>query len=130
MNQEERQAYAQHRIESAYQTLEAARLLANYGYWNSAVNRLYYATFYAINALFVLYSIETQTHSGLKQQFSLHFVKPGLFDKKYGKLLSELYDWRLKGDYDDLITFKSEDVTPLFSLVKDLLDKVENTIAK
>lgn len=89
---------------------------------------MYYAVFYAINALFVLHGIETQTHSGLKQKFSLHFVKPGLFDKKYGKLLSELYDWRLKGDYDDIVTFESEDVRPLIGNVKEFIDQVEQFI--
>jgi len=51
MKKEERSEYARNRIETAYKTAEAAKLLADNGFWNSAVNRLYYALFYAVNAL-------------------------------------------------------------------------------
>ena len=56
MTNEERIEYVKYRIESAYKTYDAAKVLAENGFWNSAVNRLYYATFYAVNALLVLNS--------------------------------------------------------------------------
>jgi uncharacterized protein (UPF0332 family) len=49
MTQEERKEYVKYRIESAFKTVEAAKVLADRGFWNSAVNRLYYAIFYAAN---------------------------------------------------------------------------------
>lgn len=75
MTNEERREYAKYRIESAHKTLEAAKVLSENGFWNSAVNRLYYAVFYAVNALLVLNEIQTKSHSATKSQFSLHFVK-------------------------------------------------------
>ncbi|MBS3777477.1 MAG: HEPN domain-containing protein, partial [Bacteroidales bacterium] len=42
----------------AYQTYEAARVLSDNSFWNSAVNRLYYSIFFAANALLVLNGIE------------------------------------------------------------------------
>jgi len=92
MNFEERKQYAKFRIESAHRTLEAAKVLADNDFWNSAVNRLYYSLFYAVNALLVMNEIQTKSHSATKSQFSLYFVKTGKFDKKYGKLFSELFD--------------------------------------
>lgn len=88
MTSDERKQYVQFRIASAYKTYNAAKVLAEYGYWNSAVNRLYYALFYIVNALLVFNEIPTKSHSATKNQFSLHFIKPGKFDKKYGKLFS------------------------------------------
>jgi len=51
MTNEERREYVKYRIESARKTFEAAKVLSENGFWNSAVNRLYYAVFYAVNAL-------------------------------------------------------------------------------
>ncbi len=102
MNIEERNEYIRYRIETSYKTFDAAKMLADNEFWNSAVNRLYYSIFYAVNALLVLNDIKTKTHSSIKSQFSLHFVKTGKIDKKYGKLLSKLFDWRQRGDYDNL----------------------------
>lgn len=80
-------------MKSAFQTFEAAKILAENGFWNPAINRLYYSLFYAVNALLVLHDIQTKSHSSTKSQFSLYFIKTGRLDKKYGRLLAELFDW-------------------------------------
>lgn len=72
MKNEERREYILYRIKSAHKTLDAARVLAENGFWNSAVNRLYYALFYAVNALLVLNEIQTKSHSATTSQFSHH----------------------------------------------------------
>lgn len=128
MTPEERNEYVKYRIESAYKTVDAAKVLAEKGYWNSAVNRLYYAVFYAVNALLVLNDIETKSHSATKSKFSLHFVKTGRFDKKYGKLLAELYDWRQKGDYENIFDYDSESVKPLFEPVTEMIKLIDTEI--
>jgi uncharacterized protein (UPF0332 family) len=45
-----------YRLERAKETLEDAKLLAEKQRWNSAINRLYYAAYYAIIALLLLTS--------------------------------------------------------------------------
>jgi len=122
--------YIQYRLDTSYTTFEAARVLADNGFWNSAVNRLYYSVFYAISALLVVHDIHTKTHSAVKGQFSLHFVKTGAFDKKYGQLLSELFDWRQKGDYENIFEYDQESVEPLFIPVKEMLDLIKAEIQK
>ncbi len=121
----DRNEYVKNRIETAYKTFEAAKVLSENGFWNSAVNRLYYSVFYAVNAILVKHEIITQSHSGVKSQFSLHFIKTGRFEKKYGKLLAELYDWRQKGDYENLYEFDSESVLPLFDAVLEMIQVIE-----
>ena len=122
--------YIQYRLDTSYTTFEAARVLADNGFWNSAVNRLYYSVFYAVSALLVVHDIHTKTHSAVKGQFSLHFVKTGAFDKKYGQLLSELFDWRQKGDYENIFEYDQESVEPLFIPVKEMLDLIKAEIQK
>ena len=128
MTTEERNEYVRYRIESAYKTVDAAKVLAENGFWNSAVNRLYYAVFYAVNALLIMNNIQTKSHSASKSQFSLHFIKTGKLDKKYGKLLAELYDWRQKGDYENIFDYDSDSVKPLFAPVTDMISQIEKEI--
>jgi uncharacterized protein (UPF0332 family) len=128
MKNEERIEYVNYRIETAYQTFEAAKVLSDNGFWNSAVNRLYYSLFYAVNALLVFNEIQTKSHSSTKSQFSLHFIKNGKLDKKYGRLLSELFDWRQKGDYENIFDYKQDAVLPLFPQVREMIEKIENEI--
>lgn len=77
----DRNEYIKNRIDTAYKTFEAVKVLAENGFWNSAVNRLYYSVFYIVNAILVKNEIITQSHSGVKSQFSLNFIKTGKFDK-------------------------------------------------
>jgi len=130
MTFEERVEYVKYRIESANKTFEAAKVLAENEFWNSAVNRLYYSIFYAVNALLVMNEIQTKSHSATKSQFSMYFIKTGKFDKKYGKLLSELFDWRQKGDYENIFDYDNNSVQPLFKPVNEMIKLIEEEINK
>ncbi len=130
MNSSERDDYAKYRMEKSRETLEAAELLIRNGNWNSAVNRLYYAAYYAITGLLVKAGIETKTHTGVKTQFFLHFVKTGKISMSLGKLYTDLFDWRQKGDYGDFFDFTEADVAPFLEPIKQLIDAVIEEINK
>ena len=72
----------------------------------------------------------TQTHSGLKSQFNLHFVKTGLISIEFGKLFSDLMDWRQKGDYGDMYDFNKESVEPLLVPVKEFIQNLKEIIER
>ena len=80
---------------------EVSSHMAN-GFYNTAVNRMYYACYYAASAMLVAEHITTKSHDGVKQMFSLHFVKTGKVPVDLGKSYSRLFDKRTKGDYNDL----------------------------
>lgn len=128
MTREERNEYVRYRLDTAYKTLEAARVLSENGFWNSAVNRLYYSVFYAVNALLVMNDIQTKSHSATKSMFALHFVKTGKIDKQYGRLLSELFDSRQKGDYENIFDYDMDSVKPLFEPVEEMIRIIEKEI--
>ena len=109
----EQNDYINYRLQRASGTLNDARLLAEHERWNSSINRLYYACFYAVYALLYFHSIEAKTHKGVRIKFMSEFIKTGLFDKEYGKLFSDLYDWRQEGDYSDFVSFDKDLTIPL-----------------
>jgi len=64
-------------IRQANRMLEVAdRNLAD-GFYESAVNRAYYAIFHAANALLATKGLSRSKHSGVIATFRQHFVKPG-----------------------------------------------------
>jgi uncharacterized protein (UPF0332 family) len=116
-----------YRIERAYDTLDDARILAENGKWNSCVNRLYYACF-IVSTLLVKNNIRTHTHNGAKSKFHSTFVKTGLIDKGYGKLYSDLFDWRQQGDYADFVEFDEPTVVPLIEQTQGFIKVIENLL--
>ncbi|MFL0683774.1 MAG: HEPN domain-containing protein [Algoriphagus aquaeductus] len=117
-----------YRLERAFEPYEDALLLATNKKWNSAINRLYYAAFYAVSALILLQNQTSFTHNGVKISFSERFIKTGLIEVFYGKLYSQLFSWRQKGDYDDLFDFDEETVLPYLDPVKKLIERIGNLI--
>ncbi|HHJ51166.1 MAG TPA: HEPN domain-containing protein [Phaeodactylibacter sp.] len=128
MKQSERVEYVKYRLEKAKETLEVAELLIENEKWNSAINRLYYAAYYAVSALLVQSKINTKTHAGVKTQFFLNYIKTGKIEKHLGQTYSDLFDWRHKGDYGDFFDFTEELVRPVLKPTKELIQKVENEI--
>lgn len=119
-----------YRIIRAKDTLDDAQILADKGKWNSAINRLYYAAYYAVIALLLNDDLNPTTHNGAKSNFSEYFVKTGKINKEFGKIFSQLFTWRQKGDYDDLFDFQKEKVLPYFEPVKKLISEVEKLVAE
>jgi uncharacterized protein (UPF0332 family) len=118
--------YINYRLQRASETLNDAKILAEYGSWNSSINRLYYASFYAVSALLYSHSIEAKTHKGVRIKFMSEFIKTGLFDKDFGKLYSDLFDWRQEGDYSDFVSFEKQLINPLISKSEEFIALIKS----
>ncbi len=62
-------------LSRAWDTLDDARILSEKGKWNSTINRLYYAAYYAVIAILLKEGYTPTTHNGAKTQFSKNFIK-------------------------------------------------------
>lgn len=71
------------------------------GHQNACVNRLYYACFYAVNALLASQGLSASKHSGVRALFGRHFVKTCLVSREHGVLFNDLFDYRQESDYED-----------------------------
>lgn len=70
-----------YRLERAWDTFEDAQILAEKGKWNSVINRLYYAVYYAVMAVLMDKGLKPATHNGAKSNFTQHFIKTGELPK-------------------------------------------------
>lgn len=84
----------------ARETLAVARDNIDRGHWRTGYNRLYYACFYAARALLVQHGHTPQTHSGVKTQFSNHFIRAGILDEELSSFYGRLMEARLDSDYE------------------------------
>ena len=80
-----------YRIENANQTLAEVETHKANGYYNTAVNRMYYACYYAASALLIAYGIETKSHDGVRQQLGKQMVLTGKLSAELGKFYSQLF---------------------------------------
>lgn len=101
LSPEHRVALIQYRFERVYKTLEEADYMRVGNYFNAAINRLYYACFYAATGLLIAKGIEAGTHNGVKIMLSYHFVRTGVLSLEHGSTFSNLFDKRHSGDYED-----------------------------
>ena len=125
-----REDLIQYRLHRAKDTFEDAQILAERRKWNSSINRLYYSAYYAVMALLLFSELNPATHNGAKSNFTEHFIKTERIPKEFGKMYSQLFTWRQKGDYDDLFDFDQQKVMPYFKPVQKLIEIVESIVKK
>lgn len=92
-------ALVTYRLEQADESLDSARVLLEKRLDRPAVNRAYYAMFYAVLALLATRKQETSKHSGAISLFDKEFVKSGAFTKDFSRWLHEAFDLRQRADY-------------------------------
>lgn len=120
--------FVRYRLDKAEEAYSAAELLCGAGQWNAAVNRLYYACFYAASALLLQRNIGAKSHAGVLGMFSEHVVRKGDMTVEEFHVYSKLLSWRAKGDYSDLFDFTKEDLDMVLTPTRNFIDKITNLI--
>lgn len=87
-------------LNAACEALAGSQYNLDGGYYAIAVNRAYYAVFYAANALLATKGLARGKHSGTISAFRQSFVKPGLIEPEYSAIYGSLMDDRHVSDYD------------------------------
>ncbi|MBI5374103.1 MAG: HEPN domain-containing protein [Candidatus Schekmanbacteria bacterium] len=127
---EEVKALIKYRLERAYESLDEAKLLLEQEHANTFVNRLYYACFYAVSALFVMNGLSSSKHSGVRSLFHKNFVKSALIEQELGKFYDRLFNRRQKGDYADFVRFDVSEVSDWYEKAKEFVETIELLIKK
>ncbi len=76
-----------YRLRQAHQALQESQVLLRENLLPGAVNRAYYAMFYAVEAMAVAFGDEFSKHSGAVAFFDRAFVKTGIFPREFSKSL-------------------------------------------
>jgi uncharacterized protein len=83
----------------ALESLKAARCELAADAYTFAINRTYYALFYAVSALLLEEGHRFSKHSGVRAAFNRDIIRPGRLSRKHGDLYNQLFRDRQEGDY-------------------------------
>lgn len=124
------EALVSYRYRRALDTLAEVPFLKQQGYYNTAINRLYYACYYAAVALLVKHGINTGTHAGVKQMIGMHFVATGRLSRESGRCFYLLFERRHNSDYDDFAYSSEEEIDELVPKTEAFINAVGDLLKK
>ena len=131
MNEELRKEIIQYRMESAETLLKEIDSHINNGFYNTAVNRMYYACFYSVSALLLHQLIDgVKTHEGVRQMFGKNFINTGLLPREFGKFYTILFARRSAADYEDFRDYDEQAVLELQPQTEAFIKAIHDLINK
>jgi uncharacterized protein (UPF0332 family) len=91
MREKARKDLINYRLSRAKDTYDDAKILADKNKRNSAINRLYYAAYYAVMALLLKADLKPTTHNGAKSLFRNILLKMKFSPKIWQIIFSTFY---------------------------------------
>ena len=104
-----RKDLAGHRMNQSKDSLKAAKICFENNILKDAINRSYYAAFYAIKAVLALEEVDFRRHKDVIAYFNKTYVAAGMFPKELGRKTARLQQIREKSDYDDFFIISRND---------------------
>jgi len=129
IDKDKKDAIVAYRLENAQKTLNEIPIHIQNELWSTAINRTYYACYYAVSALLIKSGIEAQTHSGVRRMLALHFTKTEKLSVEWNKFYSILFENRQTSDYADFISFERETVEKFYIKAITFIDIIKNLTA-
>jgi hypothetical protein len=111
----------QYRLNQAKETIDEVNRLMEADLLKVAVSRIYYGIFYCLTALSLMYGFKSSKHLQLIGWFNQNFIKTGLLDIKYGRILRDAFKNRSDGDYIPFTEFDVPDVMKMHEEMKDFI---------
>lgn len=128
MNKSPNDVLVKYRLSKSRELLREIEIHIEHELWHTAINRLYYACYYAISALLLSKNIKPHTHAGVRQMLGLHIIKQGLISEDLGKFYSDLSDKRQTSDYDDFVQITKDDVYDMYPIAKELITQIDKLL--
>jgi uncharacterized protein (UPF0332 family) len=121
---EDKKKLIEYRINQVRETVNEADLMLQNSCFRAAVNRIYYSMFYLLLALGLKYEFSTSKHHQLIGWFNKNFIHTGKINREYGKMLRKAYQYRIKGDYEPIVSFDKETVESMFADLKEFIAEI------
>jgi len=116
---------SKYRLETAKEDLATAKKNLGDGSYRASVNRSYYAIFHALRAITALDQFDSGKHSGIIAYVNQHYVKEGIFDKGFSKLIDSAYRLREKADYEDFYIVSVDEAQKQIEKAETVIATVE-----
>jgi uncharacterized protein len=129
-SKEELKAIARVWLDKAKESHDSARLEFEANHLSFAINRLYYAVFYAVSAVLAVRQMKYGKHSAVRAALHRDLISPGLIPAWCGDLFDSLFDDRQEADYAPVRVFTQEDITARISPVAEFIKLMDEETQK
>ena len=117
-------------IEKAQRRLQVAIRMLDDGYLEDAINRAYYAIFYAALAVLLTKGVRTRRHSTALSLFGYYFVRTGEIEREYARIYRKLKEIRESADYDTYVFFEEEEIKEAIEQARRFVDRMKEYLKR
>lgn len=128
INDDDKRALIEYRLNQAKEVISEVEQLIAANLLKVAVSRIYYGMFYCLNSLALKYDFQSSKHLQLIGWFNKTFIKTGLIENKFGKILRDAFKNRIDGDYAPFIEFSKSDIIDMQKDMKVFIERIESFI--
>lgn len=125
LKKEEIKTLSRLRIEKAEEFLKEAEFNFKNKFYQTSINRSYYAVFSAINSLLILEGTSVKTHSGIKTLFNLRFIRTKKLPFKFSEYLDYLMRKRTDVDYGDFVVIDEKTARKVLKIAKEIVKSIK-----
>jgi len=117
-----------YRLDKAKDDLRVSQSNLENKSFSQSINRSYYSMFHAVRALLALESYDSRKHSGIISYFAQYFIKTGIIEPEYSKMLTNAFKIRNECDYDDFYIAAYQDAKMQFENAGKFIARIEKYI--
>ena len=119
-----------YRMEGARETIEVAEDCCNGKHYRDAINRSYYAAFYAVKAVLALDERDFKRHKDVIAYFNQNYVASEILPKDIGRKIARLQQRREKSDYDDFYIASKEEAEEQIGNAKSIIAAIQDYLVR
>ncbi|MBE9187491.1 HEPN domain-containing protein [Microcoleus sp. LEGE 07076] len=109
-------------LDKADRTLQAARVLCDQGFFDSAASRAYYVMFYTVTAFLESEKLSYSRHSAVIAGFGQKFARSGRVPVQFHRYLIDAQKTRLEADYNADIQISQTDAVQTIDRAEEMLN--------
>lgn len=130
MLDERRKDLCKYRLKNSEDSLMVAEDCLEKGLYKDAINRSYYAAFYAIKALLALEEVDFKRHKDVVAYFNKTYAATERVPREIGRKLAHLQQKREKSDYDDFYLASKEETMEQVKNTRSVIEAIREFIEK
>ncbi len=112
-------------LTKAKESLKAAEMLFDGGFYDFSASRSYYAMFYATEAVLLSKNLSFSKHSAVIAAFGKEFIKTQILPQKLRDYLVYAFDLRQLGDYGSPSSVSKDKAKTLLEQTTEFIKSVE-----
>ena len=129
MLDERRKDLCNYRLKNSEDSLMVAEDCLEKGLYKDAINRSYYAAFYAIKALLALEEVDFKRHKDVVAYFNKTYAATERIPREVGRKVAHLQQKREKSDYDDFYLASREETVEQVENTRSVIETIRNYIS-